>query len=641
MRLNIESGMTHEEYRRANKVPFDIRHLFPRVFQIYCFSIFVWGLICMPSLYAQISPGPLSSAHADLEGISNCTQCHDLGKKVSNDKCLQCHTEIQDLIRQDRGYHADRSVRNQDCFDCHSEHHGRKFDAVRFDQDNFDHGLTGYLLEGQHDVIDCRDCHMPDYIADTEIRGRSNTFLGLEQECLACHDDYHQETLSEDCISCHNMEAFRPAPGFDHDDTDYPLRGGHRDVDCLECHPMSAKNGVEFQEFADIAFEDCRVCHDDPHNNQIAGACAQCHTEQSFSTFIGTNRFNHNSTGFRLKGSHRQTDCYECHAQTSDPVRVFQDRRGVAEDNCVACHDDVHEGRFGAYCAQCHNEESFFSMNDMSNFNHALTDYPLEGEHVGVDCKECHVDRYSTPIDFSACQNCHEDYHEGEFAENGVSPDCNECHSLDHGFDYSLYTIEQHQETVFPLEGAHLATPCFACHISEEDERWTFRNIGSACVDCHEDIHEGYISERYYPDNECATCHNNDAWASVDFDHNQTDWPLDGAHVEVDCRDCHFEMADNGTSYTQIFNSLESECIACHENVHGDEFAINGETDCVRCHVTASWVPEKFDHSTTAFPLDGRHAEVECMACHQVEQEDGTSVVIYKIEKFACIDCHQ
>ncbi len=33
-------------------------------------------------VYGQISPGDLSNAHKDLEGMSNCTKCHVLGDKV-------------------------------------------------------------------------------------------------------------------------------------------------------------------------------------------------------------------------------------------------------------------------------------------------------------------------------------------------------------------------------------------------------------------------------------------------------------------------------------------------------------------------------------------------------------------------------
>ncbi len=44
---------------------------------------------------AQISPGDLSRAHQNLEGIANCQQCHETGRELSGAKCLACHTEIK------------------------------------------------------------------------------------------------------------------------------------------------------------------------------------------------------------------------------------------------------------------------------------------------------------------------------------------------------------------------------------------------------------------------------------------------------------------------------------------------------------------------------------------------------------------
>ena len=592
--------------------------------------------------YGQISPGDLSEPHKALEGMSNCTQCHELGEKVLNSKCLDCHTEIQSLIDKDQGFHASSNVVKQDCFKCHSEHHGRKFDMIRFDEDNFKHDQTGYPLEGKHAVVDCRECHMADNIQNIEIRKRDNTFLGLEQECLSCHDDFHQKTLSTDCTSCHDMEAFKPAPNFDHSDADYPLKGKHLDVECIECHKVTTRNGLEFQEFADVPFTDCKSCHEDPHNNKLPGDCKQCHTETSFSFFSGEDKFNHDATSFTLRGKHKQVDCFSCHKESDNPLLVFQDNLKVQENNCVKCHEDTHEGKYGLDCAKCHTERSFFTMKNMDFFDHTVTDYPLEGKHIEVDCKQCHTSRYSEAIDFSACTNCHNDYHEGEFADNGVSPDCLECHSLQEGFEYSLYTIDQHQETSFPLEGAHVATPCYACHVSEDDARWTFRELGTTCVDCHQDIHEDYISETFYPNQDCKACHINETWTELTFDHNLTDWPLDGKHLEVDCRACHFiENTDNKDDTIQEFANLDTNCIACHENVHDDSFAINGITDCVECHVTTSWIPENFNHGSTRFPLEGKHKEVDCRECHTSSIENGKTVVLYKLNKFECIDCHQ
>ena len=73
--------------------------------------------------YPQFSPGDLSNAHANLEGMSNCTQCHTSGDEVQNSKCLSCHKEITSLVNSGRGLHA-REAKGKQCYACHSEHHG-------------------------------------------------------------------------------------------------------------------------------------------------------------------------------------------------------------------------------------------------------------------------------------------------------------------------------------------------------------------------------------------------------------------------------------------------------------------------------------------------------------------------------------
>ncbi len=590
---------------------------------------------------AQISPGELTKEHAKLEGMGNCTQCHELGDRVTNQKCLDCHTEIKDLIKEDRGFHSSSQVESQNCVKCHSEHHGRNFDMIRFDTDNFNHNLSGYKLEGAHKRVDCRQCHTSDNIADSKLRKRKGTFLGLETDCLSCHDDFHQGALPTDCLQCHNMDAFSPVSKFDHSKTDFPLKGEHAIVDCKECHQTIIKNGKETKQFSNLEFADCKACHEDPHNNNLPGNCAQCHVETSFSTFNGRGRFNHNRTDFNLKGKHRTVDCFSCHAKTSNTTSVFQDKNSVDESNCVACHKDPHENKFGQDCAKCHSEDSFIALNkNMDFFDHSLTDFPLEGMHTGVDCRECHTERFSKPINFSECKNCHEDYHNGEFSENGIAPDCKECHSLQKSFDYTSFTIADHQNSNFPLEGAHVATPCFACHVDEASDRWTFVNIGTECIDCHKNIHEGYLDKRFIPNNDCASCHGTDTWDMVNFDHSLTDWPLTGKHNEVSCRECHFEISEKSEIISQKFSNLDTNCASCHENVHSDNFEVNGITECSRCHVTTSWFPEKFDHDSTRFPLKGKHEEVDCHVCHEVKDAQREPAVIYKLNKLDCIDCH-
>ncbi len=156
----------------------------------------------------------------------------------------------------------------------------------------------------------------------------------------------------------------------------------------------------------------------------------------------GFGNFEHSSTGFDLKGRHQQIDCFSCHANTSDPLGVFQDKKRVSENSCISCHKDEHEGKYGTNCVKCHRESSFLSLRSMDFFDHTVTDYPLEGKHMEVNCRQCHKKSYSDPINFTACNNCHTDYHKGEFTENNMTQDCKACHSLEKGFDYSLYTLE-------------------------------------------------------------------------------------------------------------------------------------------------------------------------------------------------------
>jgi hypothetical protein len=89
--------------------------------------LFILGLIITSIVYvnAQISPGELSKAHAHLEGVSNCTQCHAVGNQVTREKCLACHKEIKDNIAANKGYHASKEEKGKKCAACHTDHHGR------------------------------------------------------------------------------------------------------------------------------------------------------------------------------------------------------------------------------------------------------------------------------------------------------------------------------------------------------------------------------------------------------------------------------------------------------------------------------------------------------------------------------------
>ena len=521
-------------------------------------GIIVLTMLSFFNMTAQISPGELAYPHSHLEGLSNCTQCHILGNKVTGEKCLACHTEIKERITLQKGYHASSDVKGKECILCHSDHHGKNFQLIRFDATKFDHNLTGFALSVPHAKKQCADCHNVKFIADQKIKNKKYTYLGTGTECLGCHEDYHRKTLPSDCLSCHSPDAFKPASKFSHNDTKFKLEGKHASVDCSKCHKVETTAGKKFQDFR------------------------------------------------------------------------------LAQFNCSNCHKDPHQNKFGQNCSQCHNEESFEVVRGVKGFDHNKTDYKLEDKHLVVNCKACHKTKFTDPLKFKLCTDCHTDYHKNQFAKNGVPPDCSKCHSVK-GFTLFSYTLEQHNQGNFPLQGAHSAIPCTDCH--KKQPLWSFRGIGLNCKDCHKDIHQGKIASKYYPDANCIICHNVSKWNNVNFDHSKTDFALTGAHAKKDCRDCHIIKASTGNT-SQKFSGLPKTCSNCHNDNHNKQFEKNGITNCTECHDTENWKASRFDHNNTAFKLDGKHINVPCAKCHKPQQEGSSLYVKYKLKVYTCESCH-
>lgn len=600
----------------------------------FSITAFLLAAFSTVAVYSQLSPGDLTEAHAHLEGLLNCTECHDLGKGVSDQKCLACHTLLQERITQNRGFHVSSLVKSKSCVECHSDHHGRQFDIVHLDSASFDHALTGYKLEGSHLDQPCGSCHQDQFIASSKIKKKAFTFLGLSNDCLSCHEDVHEGTLSQDCASCHDFEDFKPASKFDHSQANFSLQGAHLDVDCIECHPKS--EGQPLLTYTGIAHDNCSSCHDDVHNGRMGDDCRECHSEESFKVIKGMVDFDHSSTRFTLNGQHRFINCSSCHddGTSNAPFREFESWKSF---RCSSCHEDVHDTKFGSDCSSCHLEKSFRSLLPSAPFDHGKTDYALEGAHINISCNECHGkgSKIKT-LRHDQCTSCHEDFHNGQFDFSG-GRDCDDCHTLD-DFSVTTYTLKQHQETAFPLRGAHLASPCFECH--KQEDQWVFKFADQNCVTCHEDVHNETLAELYYPDQNCTNCHNEDRWSVIQFDHTITDFALTGRHLDIRCIECH-SPEESSSAPIKFDIGADLVCASCHQDVHMGQFEHNNQTDCTRCHSTEGWQESNFDHDKTAFKLDGAHRNLACSQCHLPQLVDSTTIIIYQIESFRCVDCHQ
>jgi hypothetical protein len=181
--------------------------------------------------------------------------------------------------------------------------------------------------------------------------------------------------------------------------------------------------------------------------------------------------------------------------------------------------------------------------------------------------------------------------------------------------------MEKHN-SVFPLKGAHVAQPCFACHRKKEE--WKFRLAATGCRDCHN------------PDENCMACHTESSWTDVSFDHAQTKFQLTGAHIKQECSSCHISGRKDG-KMIQRFAGLPADCLSCHDDIHQGQF---GTETCNDCHGTDSWKSGKFDHNKTAFKLDGEHVNVACADCHKLQVNGSRSFIQYKIKDHRCESCH-
>ena len=196
------------------------------------------------------------------------------------------------------------------CENCHNKN--------RWDEIHFDHSQTGYELQGKHKEQSCRACHFKPLANG----GTLQQFKGLTASCTQCHKDEHHNQFATNGKS---WKIDRKNISFDHNLTQFPLRGVHQDVNCVTCHPS-----LVFSE----AEPECMSCHTDIHEQTVGFECGRCHTTSSWivSDIIDI----HRHSRFPLLGAHVTADCYDCH-KTASLLRF--DPLGV---ECIDCHRDKY-----------------------------------------------------------------------------------------------------------------------------------------------------------------------------------------------------------------------------------------------------------------------------------------------------------
>ena len=590
----------------------------------------VVGLLVMAQArfaHAQLlSPGPLSKAHASLEGDQHCDDCHSSGRRVDQGDCMKCHGDIGASITAGRGLHG-RQYKGKPCEGCHVEHLGVSKGIVRWpggDPSKLDHAQTGWPLNGAHKNATCNKCH-------NKANSRGNpTFVGLPTACVSCHKDVHQGRFDKACTSCHNESAWKEVDlkTFNHDQARFPLRGAHPTVKCVKCH-------FEPPKYTALKFEACTDCHKDPHAGKFGAACTNCHEDTRWKPVT----FKHGAAkhpGISLANGHAPVACRTCH----DKGNVVAPSRGR---ECVSCHKPSHKAPFGRGCATCHASIQWLGLPHAVGLTaHVRTEYPLTGKHQSVNCASCHKpempreERYRK-LRFGRCADCHADQHLGEFAKEDRG-ECKGCHATS-GFRPTLFGVVAHTATRFPLVGKHTAVACSACHSSPRPR--SLRLAKQACADCHENPHgEQFATEM--TQGGCGHCHQPTGWKLPKIDHST--WPLTGVHATAQCESCHHptpedRKAGRGSSY----KGVPRNCGGCHDDAHLGQFRLTAPVlECDKCHVTKAFKIPTFDHlAITGWALTGDHAKQECAKCHRTTKLKDESVTVrWRLPSRECKFCH-
>jgi hypothetical protein len=532
-----------------------------------------------------------------------CRNCHvSLEFAKAPTQCAQCHADLH------------RGQFGSDCQKCHTVQ-GWKVAVSAIQQHN-----NRFPLLGAHSAATCEDCH----------RGAaSGVFTGLSTACVSCHlKDYQSGRpldhvaahLPNTCDTCHSMDTWQGAR-FDHAlFANFPLLGAHASLACTSCHVGGRFAGTP---------SDCFSCHVTDFTNvqnpnhvaaNFSHDCAQCHTTATWANAT----FDHSKmTSFPLTGAHASVTCAQCHVGG---------RFAGTPTACVGCHltdfnnttNPNHvQGGFPTTCDTCHSTTNWQG----AKFDHSTTRFPLNGAHTTVACEQCHINGnfVSTPLD---CVGCHlTDFQKTtnpNHVTSGFPQDCKLCHTT---AQWQGATFDHNTATKFALTGVHATVQCAQCHANG-----VFAGTPMQCAGCHlsdyqKTTNPNHVTEKFSQD--CATCHTTAGWTGATFNHNQTAFPLTGAHTTVSCDQCHV----NGR-----FAGTPTDCSGCHladfqKTTNPNHVSGGFPNNCTMCHTTTQWQGASFDHSTaTKFPLSGAHTSVPCSQCHVNGVFAGTSM--------QCVGCH-
>jgi hypothetical protein len=255
-------------------------------------------------------------------------------------------------------------------------------------------------------------------------------------------------------------------------------------------------------------------------------------------------------------------------------------------------------------------------------------------------CPACHPVPWSQDRMSDRCLTCHTDVglqledtgmlHGALMSIGGIQA-CYACHPEHRGVDAPLTIVDNerfpHDATGYSLQGHQqsaegLPFTCTDCHGSDSTAF-----DPAQCVGCHGTLEADFLQAHEEAfGTTCLDCHDGIDTYGWQFDHNRLAFALLGKHTVVPCEDCHA-----GARSPTDLRAGPQDCYGCHQGDDPHEGQLG--TDCGACHTPDGWPQATFDHTQTAFPLLGQHADTACQDCHA----DG----IYRGTPQDCYACYQ
>ena len=519
---------------------------------IRCHSTKSWKISDMIQKH-QSTRFPLFGKHATLE----CQDCHSgvansqyVGTPVS---CIGCHRA--DFVSATNPNHAGAGF-STNCVQCHIT------TAMTWTV-SFDHSTTQFPLVGAHKSVACNSCH------------QSADFRSTPTNCYPCHQTQFASTVDPnhvaggfptDCRTCHTTTVWHPST-FTHDNTKFPLTGGHRAVACKDCHTNNQYSTLS---------TNCIDCHRSDFSgttnpNHATGGfpqnCMMCHT----TTVWKPASFDHSTTKFVLTGVHATLQCQSCHVNDNYHVVYSSCYQCHSSDFTAATNPNHTSGNFSQNCQTCHSTIGW----KPATFDHGTTKFALTGAHATTPCQSCHANG-NYQLVYANCYQCHSADYASAANPNHVagkfSQTCQTCHTTSAWQPASF----DHSSTKFALTGVHTTTPCQSCHTNNN-----YQLTYTGCYSCHSANFTATTNPNHtsagFPTT-CETCHTTTSWAGATFSH--TWFPTSHGNAAGKCATCHTNPA-NYAVFTCITCHTQAQTDPHHSGVRG---YVYNNANCYSCH---------------------------------------------------------